>query len=287
MMLGEQRRRASIQHRALALAALLVFCLGASDPSLLETGSPRTAVPAPRPGAVRVVTYNVRYPGLEGVKRIAEALRTDREIGGAAIVALQEIDRDKKRTGNVNTARALADELGMHYAWAGQPRRGEDDDEEDTGIALLSAYPISAVERLVLPHAGPGGRRRVALGATVHMQPKPVRVWVVHSERRIPLEERLAQLRAVLDALARGPHADRAIVLGDFNTFRIVDEAVALFEKSGFATPVPHDVPTLEVAFVKTKLDWIWLRGLRPTGGGVARHVDYSDHSPVWVDVGR
>ena len=56
---------------------------------------------------------------------------------------------------------------------------------------------------------------------------------------------------------------------------------------SGFATPVPHDVPTLEVAFVKTKLDWIWLRGLRPTGGGVARHVDYSDHSPVWVDVGR
>ena len=275
------------RYRSLALAALLALCLGASDPSLLETGSPRKVAQPPASAEIRVVSYNVRYPDVEGVKRIAETLRTDREIGGAAIVALQEIDRNKKRTGNANTARALADELGMHYAWAGQPRRGEDDEEEDTGIALLSVYPISAVERLVLPHNGPGGRRRVALGATVHLKPEPVRVWVVHSERRIPVKERLEQLQTVLDALARGPNADRTIVLGDFNSFRIVEETGALFTKAGFSTPIPSDVPTLEVAFLKTKLDWIWLRGLRATGGGVARHVDHSDHSPIWVDVRR
>ena len=111
------------RYRSLALAALLALCLGASDPSLLETGSPRKVAPPPASAEIRVVSYNVRYPDIEGVKRIAETLRTDREIGGAAIVALQEIDRNKNRSCNVNTARALADELGMYYAWAGQPRR--------------------------------------------------------------------------------------------------------------------------------------------------------------------
>jgi hypothetical protein len=34
---------------------------------------------------------------------------------------LQEVDRNKKRTGNVNTARQLAEALGMRYAWAAPP----------------------------------------------------------------------------------------------------------------------------------------------------------------------
>jgi endonuclease/exonuclease/phosphatase family metal-dependent hydrolase len=271
------------------LVLLVCLCstlaLAASTPVLLETGAAAKHAPPPARGApIRVVSYNVRYPGAEGVARIADALRADREIGGAAVVALQEIDRHKKRTGNVNTTRELAERLGMFYAWAGQPA-SPDDEEEDTGIALLSLFPITDVERIVLPHTGPGGRTRVALGATVAVAPEPIRVWVVHSERRIPLEQRIDQMRTVLDAVARGPHADRAIVLGDLNTYRIVEETEALFERAGFTTPIASDVPTLEVVFVKTKLDWIWLRGLCASGGGVARHLDLSDHSPVWVDL--
>ena len=48
-------------------------------------------------------------------------LKDDPEIGGASILALQEVDRRKKRSGNNNTAKMIADELGLHYAWAAPP----------------------------------------------------------------------------------------------------------------------------------------------------------------------
>jgi endonuclease/exonuclease/phosphatase family metal-dependent hydrolase len=259
----------------------------AGDADLLEVGAPpaaRTPREAP-PAGIRVVSYNIRYRSGEDLRALAQLLRDDPDIGGAAIVGLQEVDRNKRRTGGVNTARAVAEALGYYYAWAGQPRRGDDlDEEEDTGVALLSAYPIGEVERVVLPHIGPRGRRRVALGATVHVGTRPVRVYVVHAERRIPLERKVDQLEAVLDAVDRGPWPNRAIVLGDLNSHRSVEETVRLFSASGFVTSVPDD-PTFRFMFLKTRLDWIWVRGLRPTAGGVTRRVELSDHWPIWAVV--
>ena len=73
----------------LALFVSLGSTLAGSTPTLLETGAAakHAALPA-RDAAIRVVSYNVRYPGAEGIARIADALRTDREIGGASVVAL-------------------------------------------------------------------------------------------------------------------------------------------------------------------------------------------------------
>jgi hypothetical protein len=33
------------------------------------------------------------------------------------------------------------------------------------------------------------------------------------------------------------------------------------------------------------KLDWIWLKGLRPSDYGVDREVRFSDHFPLWVKI--
>jgi endonuclease/exonuclease/phosphatase family metal-dependent hydrolase len=54
----------------------------------------------------------------------------------------------------------------MHYAWAA-PASPKSEKEEETGVVILSSYPICEVRRLALPHEGPGRRRRVALGATI------------------------------------------------------------------------------------------------------------------------
>ncbi len=161
--------------------------------------------------------------------------------------------------------------------------------EDETGVAILSAYPLTDVERIVLPHEGPGGRRRVALGATVQFdKTRTLRVYTMHAETRLAIARKTEQWRAVLDSLhAKHPPDTRAIVLGDFNTIKGKDVRAArrLFADANFSTPFPDDKPTWKTLFVKLKLDWLWLRGLDATSHGIARHIKFSDHWPLWVKV--
>jgi endonuclease/exonuclease/phosphatase family metal-dependent hydrolase len=265
------------------------------DARLLEVGRAEKlgdgqAPLAPLSSEIKLVSYNMRWRGGEDLRALIEALRTDAEIGGAFVVGLQEADRHRARSGNVNTAKLIADELGLHYAWAAPPRAKDDKDKEDeTGVAILSLYPLTDVERIVLPHAGPGGRRRVALGATVRLDAtRALRVYTVHAETRIAIAKKTEQWRAVLDSLyANHPKDTRAVVLGDFNTIKGKDVRAArrLFDEAQFSTPFPDDKSTWKTLFFKLKLDWLWLRGLEPTAHGIARHVKFSDHWPLWVKV--
>ncbi|HEV2705208.1 MAG TPA: endonuclease/exonuclease/phosphatase family protein [Pyrinomonadaceae bacterium] len=262
---------------------------------LLETGAaakPATP-PADEPTEFKVVSYNIRYRAGEELKELARLLREDAEIGKASVIGLQEVDRNRKRTGRVNTARLLASELGMHYAWAAPPppaekqgKKQKKEREEETGVALLSPYPLVDVERVVLPHEGPGGRRRAAIGATVLTGSRRVRVYSVHAETRLKSERKLEQLSSVLDALARHTGLDGAVVLGDFNTWKggEVDRADELFRKAGFETSIPKNKSTWKDYWIlELKLDWIWLRGLKPTTGGITRRIKLSDHWPLWT----
>jgi len=264
------------------------------DARLLEIGrADRLSAPMP-PAAlepeIKIVSYNMRWRGGEDLRALIAALRRDAVIGGASVIGLQEADRHRARSGNVNTAKLIADELGMHYAWAAPPRAADDEGTEDeTGVALLSPYPLADVERIVLPHAGPGGRRRVALGATVQFdRTRRLRVYTIHAETRLALARKTEQWRAVLDSLdARHPKDAPAVVLGDFNTIKDKDMRAArrLYGEANFSTPFPDDASTWKTLFIKLKLDWLWLRGLRATGHGIARHIKFSDHWPLWVKV--
>lgn len=261
------------------------------DVHLLEVGSAnKPAEPALSPTEIKIVSYNMRWRGGDELRALIEALRSDAELGGASVIGLQEADRHRKRSGNVNTAKLIADALGMHYAWAAPPRAtGDREAEDETGVALLSAYPLADVERIVLPHEGPGGRRRVALGATVRLdKTRSLRVYTVHAETRIAVARKTEQWRAVLDSLdAHHPKNARAIVLGDFNTIKGKDVRAArrLFGEAQFFTPFPDDRSTWKTLFVKLKLDWLWLRGLEPVEHGISRHIKFSDHWPLWVKV--
>lgn len=240
------------------------------------------------PQEIKIVSYNMRWRGGKELRAIIRLLREDAEVGGASIIGLQEADRGRERSGEINTARLIADELGMSYAWAAPPRStGDAETEDETGVALLSVYPLTDVERIVLPHPGPGERRRVALGATVAKGKTSVRVYCVHAETRITIEQKIAQQRAVLDALDMRPAITRAVVLGDFNTWEAeaASETEKLFTGAGFSTPFLHDQATWKTFIVELRLDWLWLRGLDPTAHGIARHIKFSDHWPLWVKV--
>src|ERR1041384_1296919 len=221
----------------LALFFFLSYPL--NEVPLLEEGKAATVrKQAPPSGDVKVITYNIRWRSGNDLKKIIQFFKDDPEIGGAAIMCLQEVDRRKKRSSHTNTAKLIADELGMHYAWAAPPAP-KPTDEEETGVAILSVYPLSDVRRIVLPHEGPGKRRRVALGATVAIDNRQGTVYSAHAETRIKFDKKLEQFKAVLDDLAQYPKDMPAIIMGDFNTWEpnAHDKVTKLFSDAGLKTP--------------------------------------------------
>ncbi|HKG48660.1 MAG TPA: endonuclease/exonuclease/phosphatase family protein [Pyrinomonadaceae bacterium] len=274
------------------LLLLLSLLFVPNDVPLLESGQGtivRRETPATAPSEIKVISYNIRWRSGDDLKTIIKLLQEDPEIGGASILALQEVDRKKKRSGHHNTAKMIADGLGMYYSWAAPPSP-KPTDEEETGVAILSAYPLSDVRRIVLPHSGPGQRRRVALGATVEMHNRRWRVYSAHAETRIKMGKKLEQYKAVLDDLASFPAGMPAIIMGDFNTWEpnAHGKVTKLFSQAGMKTPF-KDYSTFKrkVLFVPIELtlDWVWLRGLEAASCGIDKTVEVSDHWPMWTNI--
>jgi len=267
--------------------------VAAEDDKLLEIGSTaRNSSPAKPPAKIKVVSFNIRYRSGSDLEELIRLFQEDPEIGGASILGLQEVDRNKKRTGFTNTAKRIADSIGMNYAWAAPPPGKSDKKdavkEEETGVAILSPFSLSDVRRIVLPIEGPGGRRRVAIGATVLMGNEKIRAYSVHAETRISPKEKLAQLETVLDDLAEHREVQRVLVMGDFNTWQgdAVSGTSRLFTERQFDTPFVNDDATWRTFILKLKLDWMWQRGFCIDAYGIDRKVGLSDHWPLWMDLG-
>ena len=272
------------------LFLLLSLSLPLPDGTLLESGkAANLRKQTSPPSEIKVVTYNVRWRSGRDLKNIIKQLQEDPEVGNAAIIALQEVDRNRKRSGSTNTAKQIAEELGMHYAWAAPPSP-KPTDEEQTGVAIMSIYPLSDVQRIVLPHEGPGRRRRVALGATVEIEDRKWRVYSAHSETRIAVSKKLEQFKAVLDDLARFPADMPAIIMGDLNTWEpsADDKTAKFFTGAGWKTPFGGEATfkrRVLMVPIELKLDWVWLRGLEATSFGIDRKIEISDHWPLWTNV--
>lgn len=254
--------------------------------ALMETGQAGKLISAPdNPDQITVVSYNIRWRTGAELEQIASWLKSKK----ATVIALQEVDRAKQRTSKTNNARALAESLGMYYAWAAPPADKENQ-EEETGVELLSAYPLTDITPMILPHKGPG-RWRAAIGATIKVGKTSVRVYSVHSETRMAPGQKLDQYRAAIEDLARFPKSTPAIVMGDFNSWEpaTVDDVRKLFVEENFNTPFPDGQSTFKRSAVvfdlKLKLDWIWLRGLKAKDYGIDRSVTVSDHFPLWTEV--
>ncbi len=237
---------------------------------------------------VKIVSYNIRFRSGEDLQQLIKLLKEDSQLGGADIIGLQEVDRNRRRTNNQNTVRQIAEALQMNYVWAAPPATNIND-EEETGVAILSPFPLADVERIVLPQPGPGGRRRAAIGATARLnKDKSVRVYSIHAETRIDVDEKIEQYSAILASLKKHPHATHTVIVGDFNSIggKAVTETNRLFTNANFTTPFPMDKTTWKRVFLKFKLDWVWLRGFGAVRNyGIRRDVTLSDHFPLWAEV--
>lgn len=226
---------------------------------------------APAPGAttdtLRVVSFNVRYA--ERVDSAIVVLKTEAALRNADIVLLQEMDAE-------GTQR-IAEALGM--SWVYYPAIFRHRSGRDFGNAVLSRWPITADEKIVLPHFSRYARtQRTATAATIKVGDLDVRAYSTHlgTPADINAASRRAQLQAIIADAAK--HA-RAIIGGDTNSATVGRVAV----ENGFSWPTERGESTSRFG----RWDHIFIKGFAlpaSEGAGTIANVRAaSDHLPVWA----
>ena len=164
---------------------------------------------------VRIVTYNVHR--CVGTDRRLDVGRVAAVIAAQTpdIVALQEVDVRRARTGGVDQAVAIAERLGMSSHFNATVRV----EEEAYGDAVLTALP----ERLVKVGPLPGYARlprlepRGALWVAVKVGPVELQVINTHLGL-VPMEQRIqARCLAGHEWLEHPDQRGPVVLLGDFN----------------------------------------------------------------------
>jgi endonuclease/exonuclease/phosphatase family metal-dependent hydrolase len=243
-------------------------------------------------GSIRIFGREVRIPRIDlpiarpgEPGKIADALRRF----DADVILLQEVNDRAINSLGQDQARTIADDLGMHVAYAVAQKQGIWGVLKAQGNAVLSRYPISDVRELELNAATDDEERRIAVFARIEHPGVPGGVWAVCTH--LPSNRR--DLRES-DAAKLGEEAARlggaVIVGGDFNATpdatamerfadamarggKSVVDAWTKGEGDGNTSPAPD---------ARNRIDYIWSSAeLTPVSASVPRDVNESDHFMV------
>ncbi len=238
---------------------------------------------------IRILTYNVhRCVGTDrrlDVGRIAavvEALEPD-------IVALQELDVGRARSGGVDQAHEIAERLDMTFHFNAAVRV----EEEQYGDAILTCHP----ERLVKAGALPGLDARLmleprgALWVAIEIEGRTLQVINAHLGL-VPREQQLqAAALAGRNWLGHADCAAPTILLGDFNATRAsvvyrtlegrLGDARRRVVRRGASSTFPSRFPLLRIDHVFMSAD---IQPLAIDAPYDALTRVASDHLPLVVD---
>ncbi len=238
---------------------------------------------------LRLLTYNVhRCIGVDGrlsPKRIAEAIA----VTEPDIVALQELDVGRARTGGVDQAEIIARELGMqmHFHPALKVM------EELYGDAILTALPSRLVRAGPLP--GMRGWRvlepRGALWAELDIG--GARLQIINTHLGVVPRESAIQMEWLLgpEWLGHPECRDPLILAGDLNAVpgtRTYRRIAAHLRDVQLLDGMPSPRPTFPVRLPVLRLDHIFVsRSIEVVRSEVVRTPltkVAADHLPVLVD---
>ncbi len=236
---------------------------------------------------LRVLTYNIHsclgtdgQRLLERIAHVIAPLRPD-------IVALQEVDVNRARSGNLDQAHRIAHFLGMAYHFHPSFQVAE----EQYGNAILSRFPM----RLVKAGPLPGPRRlepRGVLWVAVTWQGMELQVFNTHLGL-LPAERHL-QIQALVgpDWLDHPTCRDPVILCGDLNApprsglcrrlrVRLADAAAAARHRHLRGTfPSRFPLVRLDHIFVSPGLDVV---RVEVSSGRLTRMA--SDHLPLLAEL--
>ncbi|MFP5077178.1 endonuclease/exonuclease/phosphatase family protein [Rhizobium sp. YIM 134829] len=254
--------------------------------SLPLSPSPRRAgSDAAAASCLRIVTYNVH--SCVGTDRRLDPARIAEVLAGLRpdVVALQELDVGRARSGGVDQAMAIAEAIGMashfHPALLVQ--------EEKYGDAILTALPSRLIKAGELPSAG---EPRGALWIELMLGGRPVHVFNTHFGLRRAERLRQAQALAGPDWMGAARQAGGAIILaGDFNA---IPSSAAYRHLAGALGPVrgeggrllpptfPSRLPLLRLdhLFVSPEVEVVAAEAVRTPLTRLA-----SDHLPLLAEL--
>jgi len=241
-----------------------------------------------------MMTYNVH--GCVGVDRKLDVGRIAAVIGQARpdIVALQELDVGRPRSGGVDQAHAIATRLGMSFHF----NSALSVEEERYGDAILTALPQSLVKSGPLP-TPPRLRRLEPRGALwVQILTAGGPLQVINTHLGLVPQEQKTQVASLLgrDWLGHPDCRDPTVLLGDFNAtsryaayralarrLRDVQRAdVGLKRPGRVVRTFPSRLPILRIdhVFVSPSIE---VAGVFAPDTALARVA--SDHLPLVVDL--
>ncbi len=235
---------------------------------------------------LRVVSYNIHCQELSS--KILDALQPF----AADIILFQEIEE--------YTPGSLVKVAAKYkYSAVYAPSRDFVKKTGTHGIAILSRFPIKSFQIFKLPFKNLRfrSRDRIALEADIQLPHRKLKVYNVHLDSRLNIQERLDQLSPIKSAIEQ---ADSEIILGgDFNTtpFYLLKNVLPVsyvnqrerlknyLQDWGLKTKHIKLRYITRYGLFMTLLNGIYTSNLEIVDHGVFKEIKLSDHVPLWVDM--
>ena len=220
----------------------------------------------------KLATFNIRHG--RGLDDVVDLRRTAQAIteAGAEMVALQELDRNRKRSGSQDQVARLEALTSMHISFWPTVTKGE----EEYGIAVATRDPVDAGTWRFesLPRAGSEEPRGAILGRIDRLG---LSVIATHLSTDRPA--RRIQTRA-LGELARDLEPPVAI-MGDLNHGRF---GLRPLIKSGFdaGRRIEHTITTRSLRW---QIDFVLVGPPARLASTETLTTDASDHVPLVAEV--
>jgi len=243
-----------------------------------------------RTGHIRVMTYNVHSCiGADGKlfpERIARVIKRQ----NCDFIALQEVDRFRRRTDMQDQAKLVADHLDMHHVF--RPILSGGDGEY--GLAVLSREPIDQAECFILPRLST--RKPSEQRGIMHVVAKSPagRIHLFNTHLSLNRKERLMQIHHILQeaVMTEILEDERVVFCGDLNSgtsspvYRLLSSRLCDVED---LRPGGASAPTFYSTWPMLRLDHIFHSArLKSIRAGVLDDWECrlaSDHLPVVAEL--
>ena len=239
---------------------------------------------------LRVMTWNVHScVGLDGklsARRIARVIAR----ANPDVVALQELDVGRPRTGGEDQAQAIARYLRMEHHFHPAIHL----EEEQYGDAILSHLPMRLIRSGALPGFRPGSRREPRGALWVAVEFGGTEVQVLNTHLGLSPRERMRQVEALLGEEWLGnPRCQAPVILcGDLNatpSSGVCQRLCQRLEDAQVQLDAHRPKNTFSSRFPAARIDHVFVdSGIRVSGieipdSQLARVA--SDHLPLLVTV--
>lgn len=226
---------------------------------------------------LKVLCYNIHHanppskPGLIDLDAISRVITSSK----ADVVALQEVDKNIKRSGNIDQAKAIAEKTGMNYHFF----KAIDYDGGEYGVAILSRYPLKDVQAFELPQKIKA-ENRILGQVMIRVGNQDVIFANTHLDATGRHDNRLAQMQYIT-ALYKASKLP-VIVSGDFNctpdseAIKLLDQEFKRTCTQNCPNTFPQINPKRVIDYIATKnINWSLLNY------EVIEETYASDHRPI------